>query len=126
MKTVIINGIEIDRSQCAFNADHYEELLIYFDNHAEYVLDSEQEEYREELLEQFEFWANLLEKFDAPKNIGRKEYIETYDCLLEGVFVPDMTNRMQEKSMQQRLRDVEPDVFDSVVSQAQLDEWIYC
>ena len=35
----------------------------------------------------------------------KKTYIETYNCLLDSVFEPDMTDRQQPKTMQQRLRD---------------------
>ena len=75
-----------------------------------------------------EAWGNEIDSQieSQYKQMFSASYVETFDCLLEGVFVPDMTDRMQNKSMQQRFRDMEPDVFDSVVSQAQLDEWIYC
>ena len=34
-----------------------------------------------------------------------RKYIETYNCLLDSVFEPDMTDRQQPKTMQQRLRN---------------------
>ena len=37
------------------------------------------------------------------------KWIESYNCLLEEVFVPDMTDRQQMNSMQSRLRDIEPE-----------------
>ena len=50
--------------------------------------------------------------------------IESYNCLLDEVFVPDMTDRQQKKTMQQRLRDEEPDVFDRDVSFEQYLDWV--
>lgn len=52
------------------------------------------------------------------------DYVESFDCLLDGVFVPDMTDRQQTKTMQQRFRDEEPDVFDRDISFDQYLEWI--
>jgi len=48
-----------------------------------------------------------------------------WDCLLEGIKVPDMRKRYEPKTMQQRLRDEEPDVFDVTVSEEQYRDWIY-
>ena len=73
---------------------------------------------------ELEYWESILE--DANAEIKNARYIIGYDCLLEGVFVPNMEDRMQKKSMQQRFREMEPDVFDSDVSQEQLNDWIYC
>lgn len=50
--------------------------------------------------------------------------VESYNCLLDEVFVPDMTDRQQKKTVQQRLREEEPDVFDRDVSFDQYLDWI--
>lgn len=73
---------------------------------------------------ELDYWNDIWTRAHAEMKNAR--YIIGYDCLLEGVFVPNMEDRMQKKSMQQRFREMEPDVFDSVVSQEQLNDWIYC
>jgi hypothetical protein len=54
-----------------------------------------------------------------------KRYVIGCDNLMESIFVPNMTDRQEEKSMQERLRDVEEDVFDRYGYATKYDELFY-
>lgn len=46
---------------------------------------------------------------EIDKMNNRVRTIEYFDCLLDEVFEPNMTDRQEEKSMQQKFRDMEED-----------------
>lgn len=71
-----------------------------------------------------EFTEALLDHFE--KTQVAHYNLNTYNCLLEGVFTPNMEDRYRRQSMIERIRNEEPDVFDTDVSAEQMREWIYC
>ena len=124
-KIILIDGSSVSPFEAKRIADEKMEELELADYEATierfgYIED----DYEGCTSDEYAYWTDVWNEADA--EIKNATYIIGYDCLLEGVFVPNMEDRMQEKSMQQRLRDEEPDVFDTDVSAEQMREWIYC